>query len=292
MSIVSLLTENSVATVAVAFVVVGIFYATFLKSKAGQKLRKKDFQKYKLLKKETLTHNTRRMRFACDSPDLPTGAHLGIKVPNPPSGIEDVERSYTPVLADKKNGFFDLIIKVYPDGNLTPRLDALKIGDHILARGPKGTIRYPEPGVVQYKLGKKERNVNFKNVNLICGGTGITPIIQMTDQIIKDADSSIKVKIINGNISIDDRLGCDLLDERKAEAAKKGIEMNVYYTLDKAPASWNGGVGYVTPQMMTEQLFPAGEDTVTLLCGPPPMVRGCKRGLESVGFTKDRLFSF
>jgi len=68
--------------------------------------------------------------------------------------------------------------------------------------------------------------------------------------------------------------------------------MNIHYTLDKAPSSWTGGVGYVTPQMMTEQLFPAGEDTVTLLCGPPPMVRGCKRGLESIGFTKDRLFSF
>ena len=79
-------TDNSAATVAVACVVVGIFYVTFLKSKAGQKLKKKDFQKYKLLKKETLTHNTRRMRFACDSPDLPTGAHLGIKVPNPPAG--------------------------------------------------------------------------------------------------------------------------------------------------------------------------------------------------------------
>jgi len=289
---ISVLTENPLATVAVAIVIVGVFYTTFLKSKTGKRLNKKEFQKYKLIKKTVLTHNTRRFRFACDSPELPTGAHLGVKVPNPPQGVDDVERSYTPVLADKENGFFDLIIKIYPDGNLTPRLDALNVGDCIMARGPKGTIRYPEVGLLQQKLGKKQKDVHFKQVNLICGGTGITPILQMTDQILADEDPSIKVAIINGNISVDDRLGCDLLDAKKAEAAKKGMEFSVYYTLDKAPGDWEGGVGYVTAQMMTEQLFPPGEDTVTLLCGPPPMVRGCKRGLESVGFTKDRVFSF
>lgn len=292
MDIISVLTESPIATVVVASIVFWGIYSLFLKDTTGKRLVKKKFQKYKLIRKKKLTHNTRRFTFACDSPELPPGAHLGLKVPNPPEGVEDVERSYTPVVADKEKGFFELIIKIYPDGNLTPRLDALNIGDHVLIRGPLGTIRFPEVGHLQRKIGKRITDVHFKQVNLICGGTGITPILQTTRKILKDADPSIKTAIINGNISSDDMLGYDLLEARKVEAAKKGMELSVYYTLDKAPEGWEGGVGYVTPKMMTEQLFPPGPETVTLLCGPPPMVKGCKRGLEGIGFSKERIFPF
>jgi len=292
MELASVLLENPLAIVAVALVTTGAIYVLFFQGTAGKPLDKKKFQKYKLIKKTKLTHNTRRFRFACESPYLPTGAHLGLKVPNPPNGVEDVERSYTPVLSSKEEGWFDLVIKIYPDGNLTPRLDALNIGDYILARGPKGILRMPESGLMKQTIGKRVTEARFKQINLICGGTGVTPILQTTKKILEDGDSSIKVAIINGNISSDDMLCYDILEERKMEAAKKGMEVSVYYTLDKAPDGWEGGVGYVTPKMMSENLFPPGEDTITCLCGPPPMVRGCKRSLESLGHKKERVFGF
>lgn len=263
--------------------------------KEGQPLNKKEFQKYRLIQKQVLTHNTRRFRFALATPTtklgLPVGAHIGVRVPNPPAGVEDIERFYTPTSSDDDTGYFDLVIKVYPDGNLTPRLDKLAIGDYILARGPHGTIRYPEPGLVQKVYGKKKTDYPCKQINFICGGTGVTPILQVATQILKD-NKGIKVAIINGNVSVDDMLCHDLLETMKDQASRKGHEFSVFYTLDKPPQGWNGGSGYVTADMIANNLFPAGSDTVTMLCGPPPMVRGCKRTLESLGFTKDRIFSF
>jgi hypothetical protein len=45
--------------------------------------------------------------------------------------------------------------------------------------------------------------------------------------------------------------------------------------------------------MLRAQLFPAGRDALTLLCGPPAMVElSLIPGLESLGYTADDLFEF
>lgn len=287
-------------TAVIGVVAIGVLYCgwkvmSFSGSSEGQPLKKNDFQKYRLIKKEVLTHNTRRFRFGLATPTtklgLPIGAHIGVRVPNPPKGVEDLERYYTPTSTPDDAGFFDLVIKIYPDGNLTPRLDNLSIGDYILCRGPLGIIRYPTPGLLRKEVGRKKTDIPCKQINFVCGGTGVTPILQVATQILKD-DKDIKVAIINGNISVDDMLCHDLLESMKEQATRKGREFSVYYTLDKPPAGWTGGAGYVTPQMMKDNFFSPSEDTVTLLCGPPPMVRGCKRSLDSLGYSKDRVFSF
>jgi len=42
--------------------------------------------------------------------------------------------------SDDDLGFFELVIKIYQDGKLTPSLDKLNVGDSIEARGPLGMI--------------------------------------------------------------------------------------------------------------------------------------------------------
>jgi len=292
--------ENIPVTAFIGVIAIGVVYAgwkvlSFGGAAEGKPLKKKEFQKYRLIQKEVLTHNTRRFRFALATPTtklgLPIGAHIGVRVPNPPTGVEDLERMYTPTSSPDDTGYFDLVIKVYPDGNLTPRLDKLAIGEYILARGPMGIVRYPEPGLVRKEVGRKKIDLPCKQINFICGGTGVTPILQVATQILKD-DKDIKVAIINGNISVDDMLCHDLLETMKDQASRKGHEFSVFYTLDKPPVGWTGGAGYVTADMISKNLFPPSEDTCTLLCGPPPMVRGCKRSLESLGFSKQRVLSF
>eukprot|EP00894_Picocystis_sp_ML_P002703 jgi/Pico_ML_1/53220/g3800.t1 len=69
---------------------------------------------FKLIEKEILSHDTRRFRFALQSPEhifgLPIGNHVFLS-----ATIDGklVMRAYTPVSSNDELGYFDLVIKVY-----------------------------------------------------------------------------------------------------------------------------------------------------------------------------------
>ena len=45
--------------------------------------------------------------------------------------------------------------------------------------------------------------------------------------------------------------------------------------MDKAPEGqkWEGGVGYLTPELAKQQLPKPSDDNLILVCGPPPMMK-------------------
>ena len=50
--------------------------------------------------------------------------------------------------------------------------------------------------------------------------------------------------------------------------------LQIFYLVDKAPpGKWEGGVGYLTEELAKEKLPPPGDDTLILVCGPPPMMK-------------------
>ena len=50
------------------------------------------------------------------------------------------------------------------------------------------------------------------------------------------------------------------------------VMCRVYHVLSKAPEGWTQGQGRVTDDMMREHFFPAGEDSLGLMCGPPGLL--------------------
>ena len=67
----------------------------------------------------------------------------------------------------------------------------------------------------------------------------------------------------------------------------------VWYVLSKPSDSWPHGRGYITPELMKERLFPAGPETLGLLCGPPGLLDNvCIPGLEAMGYAKDTIVLF
>ncbi len=64
--------------------------------------------------------------------------------------------------------------------------------------------------------------------------------------------------------------------------------------LSKPPSEdWSGGVGYVTAELMQEKLFPAGPETLGLMCGPPGLLDNvCVPGFEKMGYKKDTMVLF
>lgn len=224
--------------------------------------------------------NERSYRFGLPNPldilGLPIGQHITLCADV--DGTK-VERSYTPISSDEDNqGHFDLIIKAYPTGRISKHVHQMKIGDKIKVKGPKGQMVYT-PNLVRH-------------FGMIAGGTGITPMLQIIRAIIRGrprngGTDKTEVDLIFANVNPEDILLKDDLDK----LAKEDEGFRVHYVLNNPPPQWNGGVGFVTADMIKKWCPAPAKDTKVLLCGPKPMTDAMKVATESLGFEKAKGFS-
>ncbi|RSL60020.1 NADH-cytochrome b5 reductase 1 [Fusarium duplospermum] len=235
----------------------GAFYLALAGPGKRTVLKPDVFQQFKLAEKTIVSHNL-------PSPEsilgLPIGQHIsiGAAIEQPDGSVKDIIRSYTPISGDHQPGYFDLLIKAYPQGNISQLVASLSIGQSIRVRGPKGAFTYT-PNMV-------------RRFGMIAGGTGITPMLQIIAAIVRGRSSGDRTK-----------------DELDSLARDEGIRIR--YVLDKPPQGWKGGVGYITADMITKWLPAPAPDVKILLCGPPPMVGSLKKVTESLGYQKARAVS-
>lgn len=230
-----------------------------------------------LVQKTVLSHNTRLFRFSLPSETtrlgLPLGRHMSLRAT---IGGAETRRPYTPTSSDADAGFFDLLIKVYPEphGTMSRHLDSLPIGGTVDVRGPLGKFTYA-------------RN-SYRKIGMIAGGTGITPCWQVFRELLADPEDVTELCLVFANVTEDDILLRDELDE----IAATNKRFSVYYVLNEPPAGWTGGVGFVTPDMIKEQIGPAADSTMFLHCGPPPMNKAVKAHLVGLGVSDKNIFKF
>lgn len=226
-------------------------------------LRPDEFQDFTLKEKTVLSHNfsmyvlsygvnhrkqnltSISYRFGLQSPTqilgLPIGQHMSVAATLTVEGApKEIVRSYTPISSDENPGYFDLLIKSYPTGNISKHMGTLSIGDTMKVRGPKGAMVYA-PGLVQ-------------NFGMICGGTGITPMLQIIRAIVRGrprngGKDNTEVDLIFANVNFEDIL----LKEDLDALAKEDPGFRVYYVLNNPPEKWDGGVGFCTPDMIKVQ---------------------------------------
>jgi cytochrome-b5 reductase len=164
---------------------------------------------------------------------LPIGQHISLAatIAGQP---KEVVRSYTPISSDEDKGHFDLLIKSYPTGNISKHVAGLMVGQTMKVRGPKGAMVYT-PNMVRH-------------FGMIAGGTGITPMLQIIKAIIRgrEAGDKTQVDLIFANVNQEDIL----LKEDLDALAKKDPGFRVYYVLNNPPEKWDGGVGFVTAEMI------------------------------------------
>ncbi|KAL4897963.1 NADH-cytochrome b5 reductase 1 [Aspergillus ambiguus] len=247
-------------------------------SKARKVLNPNEFQNFVLKEKNNISHNVAIYRFALPRPTdilgLPIGQHISLAatIEGQP---KEVVRSYTPISSDNEAGYFDLLVKAYPQGNISKYLTTLKVGDTMKVRGPKGAMVYT-PNMCRH-------------IGMIAGGTGITPMLQIIKAIIRNrprngGNDTTQVDLIFANVNDEDIL----LREELEQLAKEDDGFRVFYVLNNPPPGWNGGFGFVTAEMIKERLPAPAKDVKILLCGPPPMVSAMKKATESLGYTKAR----
>lgn len=197
-----------------------------------------------LLEREEISHDTRRFRFQLPSENhvlgLPVGQHIHLIAT---INEELVIRAYTPVSSDDNVGYVDLVIKVYkrnmhpkfPDGGkMSQYVDSLKIGDKIAFRGPTGKLQYIGNGQFSIKKLRKEPPtfVQTDIINMIAGGTGITPMLQLTREILKQPNDQSKLALLFANQTESDIL---LRNELESLAEKYPDRFKLWYTVDTTP---------------------------------------------------------
>jgi len=258
----------------------------------------KKVQRVPLAEKIVVSHDTRIFRFALPSKSmrlgLPTGMHIFLRAKINGSLVM---RPYTPLTDDSTLGHVDFLVKVYfkgvhpkfPDGGaMSQHLESLEIGDTIDVKGPLGEIVYGGQGVFTH-TGREHR---VKRISLIAGGTGLTPCYQVASAILRDPTDETEVRLLYANQSPDDILAQEQLELMAKEHADR---FKIWYTVDRMPEGkeWGYSKGFINEDMIRDHLFAPDKDTVTFMCGPPPMLQyACLPNLKKLGHAEESVFTF
>lgn len=172
-------------------------------------------------------------------------------------------------------------------------LDCLRSGEEVEVKGPTGEIRY----VGQGKFLIDDKELHFRNISLVLGGSGITPGYQLLARILKssmednETKDETKIKVVDANKTENDIL---LRDELNQVAKNHPDQFQLTHVLSHPSDDWNGEKGHVNKDILERSVFGPGEDNVALLCGPPAMIqKAVLPALKEMGYEEDKnLFGF
>uniref|UniRef100_A0A7N0ZUG1 NADH-cytochrome b5 reductase n=1 Tax=Kalanchoe fedtschenkoi TaxID=63787 RepID=A0A7N0ZUG1_KALFE len=262
--------------IALLAVVVGAVFVLSPKKPKGV-LDAENFKPFKLVEKQQLSHNVAKFKFELPTPTsvlgLPIGQHISCKGKDAQG--EDVIKPYTPTTLDSDVGYFELVIKMYPQGRMSHHFREMRVGDYLDVKGPKGRFKY-QPGQV-------------RAFGMIAGGSGITPMFQVARAILENPKDKTMVHLIYANVTYDDIL---LKEELDGLTSKYPGRFKIYYVLNQPPEIWNGGVGFVSKEMIEAHLPAPASDIQILRCGPPPMNKAMAAHLDSLGYSPEMQFQF
>lgn len=249
----------------------------------------------RLEKKTVISRDSFVLDFALPTKDhvlgLPTGKHVFISAE---IDGEVVVRRYTPISANEDIGKVQFVIKAYrpcvkfpKGGKMSQYLDSMKEGDCIDTRGPIGELEYLQNG--QFSVSGKVHKVT--HFNMIAGGTGIAPMMQVIAEILRNPSDETKLSLIYSCRQEGDLLMRRTLDEWARTFPDR---FKVRYVLTaKWPLFWTHCKGRMDANILKSNCFPPGETVYNLLCGPPNMLQSCCRPhLEELGHDNERLVAF
>lgn len=117
---------------------------------------------------------------------------------------------------------------------------------------------------------------------MLAGGTGITPMLQLIREIIKDPEDMTQVSLLFANQTVEDIL---LQDELDNIAQKYPDKLKLWYTVDTSVGKWTYSTGYIDANMIKKYMFPPSSETAVLMCGPLPMINfACVPNLDKLGY--------
>ncbi|MQF85557.1 MAG: hypothetical protein FI730_01740 [SAR202 cluster bacterium] len=222
-----------------------------------------------LTKKEQLTEDLWKMWLKPEQKfDFKPGQYCTI-------GSGGIERAYS-IASSPDEDQIELFIELVPppDGNLTPLLNELNVGDTV-------TMRLRAKGIFVLKP-------EFKNHVMVGTVTGIAPYVSMMRKHLKESESSDKKFIILEGASYLDEFGYEeelmSLDKSNNNVT---FEASVSRPDEERNDSWKGYKGRVN-NILLERLEEWGlnpSETIVYACGHPGMIEDVNEKLKNTDYT-------
>lgn len=179
------------------------------------------------------------------------------------------------------------MVKVYPGGKLSGHLDTMAIGDSLEFKHIPFNVK------IQYPFPRKQ-------IGMLVGGTGITPMVQALHAVLGTEGDASKVSMLFGNRTSDDILCKEILD---AWSASHPDRLTVTHVLsnEAEDSGWTGPRGFINKELVQGHMPPPSDDTLLFVCGPPPMYEALCGArdqkdltglLADLGYTADMVYKF
>ncbi|CAN0148792.1 unnamed protein product, partial [Lampetra fluviatilis] len=225
---------------------------------------------------------------------LPRGTHMGLALGHhvylqaPVQGV-DITRAYTPVLPSltapwevvpRLSTVLHFMIKVYPNGTLTPVLGCLGPGDAVLVCDGAGTFR-------------RAQVAGVSQLTLVAAGTGLTPMVRLLAYAVV-SDHIRKIELVFFNKSPEDILWKQQIDE----LCHRDSRFEVHYVLSEVSDGWHGRIGRLSRTLLSELLVPVASGVgerrrrLACVCGPTPFTEQAVRILDELGFEDQEIHTF
>jgi nitrate reductase (NAD(P)H) len=172
----------------------------------------------------------------------------------------------------------------YPKGGkMSVAFHELVVGDSVEFKGPMGSFRWEGRGNIRWK---DVPRAGVRNIGLICGGSGITPILQVLRSVLDDeGDEETRLWLLDANKTEADILCREELDRMvQLHSNASRPRLHVRHTLGAPSAGWSFSTGRINGDMLRRYLPPPSEDAMVLVCGPDGMVKTVRAGLEHIGW--------
>ncbi|MGL5614787.1 MAG: anaerobic sulfite reductase subunit AsrB [Sarcina sp.] len=164
--------------------------------------------------------------------------------------------------------YVDLTIRKV--GKVTNEVFEKYVGEKLFLRGPYGN-------------GFDLENYKGKEVIIVAGGTGVSPVKAVIDYFAANPKDAIRSTLIAGFRSPE-----DMLFRKEMEAWKSNLDTCII-TVDNADESYTGPVGLVT-KYIPELQIKNKENVQVIVVGPPMMMKFTVMEFEKLGIKEENIW--
>ena len=187
-------------------------------------------------------------------------------------GLGKIERAYSIVSAPHEP-FLEIFVELVPEGQLTPLMWQLKLGDYM-------SIRPTAKGI--FTLAQRAHH-HFMSATV----TGVAPFVSMIRSYLHHGGQDHRFYVLLG-ASYQDELVYDLELNRLAKEYPNSIKFvpTVSRPDESRNADWNGAEGRVNliAEDYLEKFDPPQDDTMVYTCGHPGMISDLKAKIPPKGW--------
>ena len=225
--------------------------------------------KVEVLSNEAVTHDMRHLVVKLLEPEeikFFPGQYMDFKVPG-----TDESRSFSMANTPNRDGRFEFVIKIYPDGLFSQFLsERVSVGDELEIEAPFGMFTLRENRV--------------SDLIFVGGGAGMAPVLGLLRSL---AERGVERK---PTFYYGARTAKDLCFEKEIAELGEQLPGFRYIPALSEPdgAEWDGKTGLITEVVQANESDLKGADAY--VCGPPPMVDAAIATLSQLGIREENIF--